>query len=93
LATNANQEWHVGSLGHAIHALVVYDKRVFQPHDNAASAGAGLATSGAIDPTSGLYRGYNLARGVMRNSDPQGAGIFGLFGTPRTSGRTSGARR
>jgi hypothetical protein len=93
LATNANQEWHVGSLGHAVHALVVYDKRVFQPHDSATAAGAGLAASGAIDPAAGLYRGYNLSRGVMRNSEPQPAGIFGLFGTPRTSGRTSGSRR
>ncbi|MGL4512823.1 MAG: hypothetical protein ACRCT8_07005 [Lacipirellulaceae bacterium] len=93
LATNANQEWHLGSLGHATHALVVYDKRVFQPHDNASAAGAGLASTGAIDPTASLYRNYGLARGVMRNSDPQGAGILGLFGTPRTSGRSSSGSR
>lgn len=33
LATNFNHEWEVGPLGHAIHALRLYDERVFQPYD------------------------------------------------------------
>jgi hypothetical protein len=30
-----NRTWEAGPLGHAIHALVLYDERVFQPHDSA----------------------------------------------------------
>lgn len=33
LASNFNHEWEVGPLGHAIHALRLYDERVFQPYD------------------------------------------------------------
>jgi hypothetical protein len=33
LATNFNHEWELGPLGHAIHALRLYDERVFQPYD------------------------------------------------------------
>ena len=86
LATNANQEWHLGSLGHAIHALVLYDKRVFQPHDEAKNQGI------AIDPTASQYRGYAIYRGVMRNSAPQSSGFFGLFG-PSNAQRSTGHHR
>ena len=34
LASNFNHDWEVGPLGHAIHALRLYDERVFQPYDN-----------------------------------------------------------
>jgi hypothetical protein len=33
LATNFDHDWEVGPLGHAIHALRLYDERVFQPYD------------------------------------------------------------
>jgi hypothetical protein len=33
LASNYNHEWEVGPMCHAIHALRLYDERVFQPHD------------------------------------------------------------
>jgi hypothetical protein len=33
LANNYNRDWEVGPLGHAIHALRLYDERVFQPYD------------------------------------------------------------
>ncbi|QDU91770.1 hypothetical protein Pla175_52010 [Pirellulimonas nuda] len=33
LATNTKHEWEEGTLCHALHALVVYDRRVFGPHD------------------------------------------------------------
>ncbi len=33
LANNYNHEWEVGPLSHAIHALRLYDERVFQPYD------------------------------------------------------------
>ncbi len=39
LANNFNHDWEVGPLGHAIHALRLYDERVFQPYD----AQAGVA--------------------------------------------------
>ena len=31
--THRNRKWDNGPLGHAVHALVLYDERVFQPHD------------------------------------------------------------
>ena len=33
LANNYSHEWEVGPLSHAIHALRLYDERVFQPYD------------------------------------------------------------
>jgi hypothetical protein len=33
LASNYTRDWEVGPLGHAIHALRLYDERVFQPYD------------------------------------------------------------
>jgi len=37
LSSNFNHEWEVGPLGHALHALRLYDERVFQPHDGEAA--------------------------------------------------------
>ncbi len=36
---NRGRDWEAGPLGHAIHALVLYDRFVFSPHD-APAAGA-----------------------------------------------------
>jgi hypothetical protein len=33
LYSNYDNEWDTGAVSHAIHALVLYDKRVFQPYD------------------------------------------------------------
>jgi hypothetical protein len=33
LYSNYNNEWEVGPLCHALHALILYDERVFQPYD------------------------------------------------------------
>jgi len=37
LYNSPNRKWHIGSLGHALHALVMYDERVFQMYDEPAS--------------------------------------------------------
>jgi hypothetical protein len=37
LSSNFNHEWEVGPLSHALHALRLYDERVFQPHDGDAA--------------------------------------------------------
>ena len=34
LTRNTDNPWEVGPLSHALHALALYDQRVFQPHDN-----------------------------------------------------------
>jgi len=36
---NRDRNWEAGPLGHAIHALVLYDRLVFAPHDGAAPSG------------------------------------------------------
>lgn len=87
LAGNADHEWHPGSLAHAIHALVLYDKRVFRPHDDASSR-----IAGAVDPTGKLFRGYPIYRGIMRNSPPEPSGLFGIFGGTRTGSAASRRR-
>ncbi|MEO0529030.1 MAG: hypothetical protein AAF266_00485 [Planctomycetota bacterium] len=87
LAGNADHEWHLGSIGHAIHALVLYDKRVFRPHDDDNGQ-----IAGSVDPTGRLFRGYPIYRNVMRNSPPKPSGIFGLFGGSRT-GSAAGRQR
>jgi len=33
LYNNPSHKWYIGSLGHALHALVIYDERVFQQYD------------------------------------------------------------
>ncbi len=80
LASNADKDWHLGSIGHALHALVLYDKRVFRPHDT-----ENAQVLAAVDPTGSLYREYPIYRGVMRNSPPQPSGFLGLFGPSRSS--------
>ena len=80
LANYGKQDWHKGSLGHALHALVLYDKRVFQPTDGLDAAGASQITD-AVNPASNQYRGYATRRGVMRGgSQPEEKQYFGLFG-------------
>jgi hypothetical protein len=52
LQSNYKHEWEVGPLSHAIHALLLYDQRVFQPHDNEAGEltgrPGGSKTSGVV---------------------------------------------
>lgn len=38
--SNRYRDWEAGPLGHAIHALVLYDRLVFSPHDGAGSIAA-----------------------------------------------------
>ncbi|WP_350210806.1 hypothetical protein [Botrimarina sp.] len=88
LAGHADHEWHLGSIAHALHALVLYDKRVFRPHDTDASG----QVAAAVDPTGRLYREYPIYRGVMRNSPPEPSGLFGIFGGSRTGSAASRRR-
>lgn len=48
LYSNYDNEWDTGALSHAVHALALYDERVFQPYDNrqgvASSSGDKSAT-------------------------------------------------
>ncbi len=37
LAAQPDRKWEIGPLGHALHALAIYDERVFAPHDSAAA--------------------------------------------------------
>jgi len=38
LNQSPNRAWEIGPLGHALHALVLYDNRIFKPHDNNSAA-------------------------------------------------------
>lgn len=46
LAAQPNRQWEIGPLGHALHALAIYDERVFAPHDSAGIS-PGAATPSA----------------------------------------------
>jgi hypothetical protein len=35
LANDKSRSWEIGPLGHGLHALKLYEERVFQPADNA----------------------------------------------------------
>ena len=50
LYSNSTHKWEVGPLCHSLHALVIYDKRVFQPHDNEPEATTVEATPQAPQP-------------------------------------------
>lgn len=47
LYSNSRNEWETGPLCHALHALALYDQRVFQPHDKPSQT----ATAGGADTT------------------------------------------
>ena len=38
MLTKPDNQWEIGPLGHAIHALSIYDQRVYKPHDAPAAA-------------------------------------------------------
>ena len=38
LQNGEDRGWEIGPLGHGVHALAIYDSRVFKPHDTAATA-------------------------------------------------------
>lgn len=38
LAAQPDRRWEIGPLGHALHALAIYDERVFVPHDSVPSS-------------------------------------------------------
>jgi hypothetical protein len=52
LSSNFNHEWEVGPQSHALHALRLYDERVFQPHDGDAEVAKGSTRKTARRPSS-----------------------------------------
>jgi len=43
LAKNTDHTWEIGPLGHALHALAIYDRRQFQPFDQEVPVAVGFA--------------------------------------------------
>ena len=103
LASNRNNPWEAGPLSHAIHALVLYDERVFQPHDAppqvAASESDGRGgnsrqvVANYRNITSRVYGSYPSAKAAEaareEAEESQGGGLRALFGL----GRAKGGRR
>jgi hypothetical protein len=56
LSSNFNHEWEVGPLGHAIHALRLYDERVFQPYDGQEEVAKKPARKSARRPSNSSSR-------------------------------------
>ena len=52
LYTNADHEWEKGPIGHAIHALRLYDERMLQPYDNAENVASDAPANNAPIATS-----------------------------------------
>jgi hypothetical protein len=52
LSSNFDHEWEVGPMCHALHALRLYDERVFQPHDGEAEVAKKAVRKTAKRPAS-----------------------------------------
>ncbi|MGE0537410.1 MAG: hypothetical protein AB7O68_20740 [Pirellulales bacterium] len=51
LAAQPNREWEIGPLGHALHALVLYDQRVFKAAEAPVEKPVAQAKAGETEPT------------------------------------------
>lgn len=105
LSSNTNNPWEVGPLAHALHALMLYDQRVFQPHDSPvqlADSGAGASSSKKTASqqtpnyrsiTSRVYGSYpssDEAKRVREEiADRESGGLRGIFGFRSNSSRRS----
>lgn len=86
LYQNPNNEWETGPLCHALHALVVYDKLVFQPHDangNVANTASKPGTTASSNVSAG-QRGNTVRRNARSSSRSQ---------SPSSARRGTGSRR
>ncbi|MEM1303971.1 MAG: hypothetical protein AAGG46_03705, partial [Planctomycetota bacterium] len=64
LASNTGNPWEIGPLSHALHALLLYDERVFSPHDEALIAAAQRSGKSSSSPANLSYR--NIDSRVVR---------------------------
>ncbi len=84
LYNNARKEWEVSPLGHAVHALVLYDQRVFKPLDQyqrlakafyqkqaAAKKIAEKKRTNVFQKTATKPRTYSNSKSPSRSSSPQ----------------------
>lgn len=88
LASNTNNGWEVGPLSHALHALLLYDEKVFRPHDQPTQVAGGgtrpvyLSYRDMESPVRESYS-YVEARHAKREESSGLGGLFG-FGGRRT---------
>ncbi|MEM9186039.1 MAG: hypothetical protein AAGB00_06025 [Planctomycetota bacterium] len=76
LASNTDNAWEIGPLSHALHALMLYDERVFQPHDNRAAAGANGAGRGAGSSKSGSAKSNPATKLSYQNINSR---VYGTY--------------
>ncbi|MBI2826366.1 MAG: hypothetical protein HYX69_16945 [Planctomycetia bacterium] len=79
-------EWEVGPLGHSLHALAIYDERVFKPLDRKA-APRNLASGGGPQRTGSKAK----AESAVQRADSQPAAEMQLEQPPLRTGRRTRA--
>ncbi len=96
LASNTDNLWEIGPLSHALHALVLYDQRVFRPHDSPTQVVRQRNGQTTTRPTpepnyrqiaSRVYSTYPPAeeiKAALEEPDSRGGlrGLFGIGGKP-----------
>ncbi|MEN1678907.1 MAG: hypothetical protein AAGJ46_04900 [Planctomycetota bacterium] len=96
LASNTDNAWEIGPLSHALHALLLYDERVFQPHDKPTQVAGKpqrpapkLAYQSIAGKVYGTYPSSDEAERLREEAAAPG-GLRGLFGIGRAKpGRRS----
>lgn len=104
LASNTDNAWEIGPLSHALHALMLYDERVFQPHDKPTQVAAksnrnGNAGQRTVQPRTLAYQSINsrvygtyLSSEEAEEAREEAAnkgGLRALFGIGRSNSRRS----
>jgi len=90
LASNTDAGWEVGPLSHALHALALYDEKVFRPHDaptRVAGGGSRPVYLSYQDITSPVSESYSYVQARRRERE-ESRGLGGIFGFGGSNRRT-----
>jgi len=88
LYQNPNNEWEIGPHSHALHALAVYDKLVFQPHDAPAQVADGKPEADTQATTS-----VRTSQSTQRNSSARRTTQSSNQSRSSSAGRPTYSRR
>lgn len=99
LSANTNNPWEVGPLSHALHALKLYDERVFEPYDEMDQVARQNSRNNSRQPSTpnyeqitsrvyGTYPSHEEVKQALEEAENPG-GLRGLLGIGSRGGRRS----